>query len=247
MNQDPLQNPTAEPPRTPGALSHAPDLRRWPRGLRHFVARPRLTATILLFVALVTVLPLVVHWRWPTTLLVAWNIAVGVHLGLMMAMMATSDGRTTLHRARRLDEGALMILSLSAVAGLAGLLAILAELTVVKDLSGFSRLAHIGIAGLTVFTSWSFIHVMFALHYAHEWVLASACGSTPGLRIPNEDHPDYWDFLYVAVVIGTSGQTADVEFTSKRMRRLGLAHCALAFFFNATVLALTINIAASLV
>ena len=49
------------------------------------------------------------------------------------------------------------------------------------------------------------------------------------------------------MVIGTSGQTADVEFTGKAARRVALVHSAIAFFFNATVLALTINIAAGLV
>jgi len=48
-------------------------------------------------------------------------------------------------------------------------------------------------------------------------------------------------------VIGTSGQTADVSFTSKTMRRTGLVHSLLAYFYNTTVLALTINIAASLI
>ena len=31
------------------------------------------------------------------------------------------------------------------------------------------------------------------------------------------------------------------------MRRVGLIHCVLAFFFNTTLIALTINIAASLI
>jgi uncharacterized membrane protein len=38
-----------------------------------------------------------------------------------------------------------------------------------------------------------------------------------------------------------------VCFTNKPMRRIGLVHCVLAFVFNTTVLALTINIAASLI
>jgi uncharacterized membrane protein len=58
--------------------------------------------------------------------------------------------------------------------------------------------------------------------------------------------PDYGDFLYFACVIGTSGQTADVSFTSRAMRRIGTVHCVLAFFFNTTVVALTINIASGL-
>ena len=240
--------PTRPAPASPAPAHAAPSPRlRLPRPLRHLVARPRLSLAVGVFLGLALGLPWVVSWRLPTVLLTAWNAAAGLHLVLMMGLMASSDETTTLKRARRLDEGALTILALSAIAGLAGLLAILAELAVVKDLTGFARATHIALAGLTVFTAWSFIHVMFALHYAHDWTLDRAAGRTPGLRIPGEERPDYWDFLYVAVVIGTSGQTADVEFTSKRMRRIGLVHCTLAFFFNATVLALTINIAASLV
>jgi uncharacterized membrane protein len=48
------------------------------------------------------------------------------------------------------------------------------------------------------------------------------------------------------MVIGTSAQTADVSFSSKTMRRWGLVHCALSFFYNTTVVALTVNIGAGL-
>lgn len=229
---------------SPDDAARAPLL---PTGRRDLLARPRLTLAITLFIVQATALPWLVDWRWPTILLVAWNVAIGAHLVLVLHMMANSDGSMTLHRARRLDEGARTILLLSIVAGIASLLAIVAELAVVKDLTGLSRLAHIVLAALTVLTAWSFIQVMFALHYAHAWAIAAADGADPGVRIPGETHPDYWDFLYVAVAIGTSGQTADVEFTGKRQRRVALAHSALAFFFNTTVLALTINIAAGLI
>jgi len=84
------------------------------------------------------------------------------------------------------------------------------------------------------------------MHYAHDYYLSGRHGREPGLAFPQEPSPDYWDFLYFSAVIGTSGQTADVSFTSKPMRRTGLVHCVLAYFYNTTVLALTINIAASL-
>ena len=58
--------------------------------------------------------------------------------------------------------------------------------------------------------------------------------------------PGYGDFFYFACVIGTSGQTADVVFNGSALRPVGTLHCILAFFFNTTVLALTVNIAASL-
>jgi uncharacterized membrane protein len=47
-------------------------------------------------------------------------------------------------------------------------------------------------------------------------------------------------------VVSTAGQTADVSFCSRKMRRTGTVHCVLAFFFNTTLVALTINIASGL-
>lgn len=87
---------------------------------------------------------------------------------------------------------------------------------------------------------------MFALHYAHDYYAADLRGRPGGLDFPGGHAPDYGDFLYFACVIGTSGQTADISFTTRTMRRTGLVHCVLAFFFNATLLALMINIASSL-
>jgi uncharacterized membrane protein len=87
---------------------------------------------------------------------------------------------------------------------------------------------------------------MFALHYAHDYYAAACQGRPVGLRFPDDEHPDYGDFFYFSAIIGTSGQTADVAFVSKPMRRIGSLHCILAYLFNTTVLALVINIAASL-
>ena len=68
-----------------------------------------------------------------------------------------------------------------------------------------------------------------------------------GLHFPGTDHPDYLDFVYFSFIIGVASQTADVEITSREMRRVSLAHSILSFFFNSAVLALTINIAAGLI
>jgi uncharacterized membrane protein len=102
------------------------------------------------------------------------------------------------------------------------------------------------LAGTTVLTSWAFTQVMFALHYANEFYHARHGERGGGLEFPGTDQPNYWDFLYCACVIGTSGQTADVSIASSAMRRFALLHCVLAYVFNTTLLALTINVAASL-
>ena len=45
-------------------------------------------------------------------------------------------------------------------------------------------------------------------------------------------------------IIGTACATADVNVTSKNMRRITTLHCVVAFFFNTTILALTVNVGA---
>ena len=150
------------------------------------------------------------------------------------------------YQARLQDESQWVILILVMVAAIASLVAIVAELAAASGLHGALRYTHISLALFTIVASWTFTHMMFGLHYAHDYYLAVTKGEPVGLQFPGDDAPDYGDFLYFAYVIGTSAQTADVNLTSKAMRRVGLLHCVLAFFFNTTVLALTINIAASL-
>ena len=214
--------------------------------IRQLKARIRLVSAALFGVALHLMLP--PHWpSLPTTrVLLCWNAAVALYLFMALWVMARSNVDNMRQRAYRQDEGQKTILLLTIGAVLASLVAIVAELSTIKSLSGSDKLLHIGLTAATVASSWVFMHLMFAMHYAHDYYLNGRRGREPGLTFPQEPAPDYWDFLYFSAVIGTSGQTADVSFTSKAMRRTGLVHCVLAYFYNTTVLALTINIAASL-
>lgn len=169
-----------------------------------------------------------------------------IYLLLAAKMMFWSSHERMRTRARQHDDGRLVVLALVVVAAIMSLGAIIAELAVAKDLHGALKIEHIALATLTILSSWAFTQVMFALHYAHDFYVAELRGSSGGLEFPGCHSPDYGDFLYFACVIGTSGQTADVNFTSRSMRRTGLVHCVLAFFFNTTLVALTINIASGL-
>jgi uncharacterized membrane protein len=160
-------------------------------------------------------------------------------------MMIRSSQHHLRHRGQLQDHRQFVILVLVAVATVASLAAIAGQLSIVKEQHGIHRDLHVALAGLTVLSSWAFIQVMFTLHYAHDYYLALHEGRKPGLQFPDDDDPDYGDFFYFAVIIGTSGQTADVAFVTKPMRRIGSLHCILAYLFNTTVLALLINIAAS--
>ena len=66
-----------------------------------------------------------------------------------------------------------------------------------------------------------------------------------GLKFPGDERPDYWDFVYFAFVIGMTFQMSDVGMTSKHVRRMVLVHGMVAFVFTTTIIALTVNLAAS--
>src|SRR5207245_3235047 len=110
-------------------------------------------------------------------------------------MMIRSSSHHMRHRAQLQDEGQLTILSLVVVSAVASLAAIAGELVVVKDMHGFLKAAHIALAGVTVLSSWAFIQVMFALHYAHDYYAAAFHSRKAGLQFPDGEHRDRGDLF----------------------------------------------------
>ena len=140
------------------------------------------------------------------------------------------------------DEGQFAVLALTAAAALASLGAILVELGAA---GGAGRHAlSLTLAALTILLSWSLTHTIFALHYAHEFYDQKAI-DRPALIFPGDEEPDYSDFLYFSLVIGMTSQVSDVAVACKPIRRTVAAHGVISFFFNVTLLALLVNIAAS--
>jgi uncharacterized membrane protein len=90
--------------------------------------------------------------------------------------------------------------------------------------------------------AWVFSNLVYALHYAHMFYVKSDEGDdSGGIKFPDCDDPDYWDFIYFSFTLGMTFQTSDVDITSRTVRRVVTGHCLAAFVFNLGVLALTIN------
>jgi uncharacterized membrane protein len=213
--------------------------RKLPRIVRAVRARPRLFLAALLGAGIGLALPH--EWRVATRLLVTWDVGVGLYLVLALRAMANADIARIRRRAALLDEDRTAFLILTAAAALASLGAIVAEL-------GDKETAHapvnLALAVGTIALSWGFTHTIFALHYAHEYYIENRY-QDGGLSFPGKEAPDYWDFVYFSLVIGMTSQVSDVAVTAKGIRRLVAVHGVIAFFFNAALLALTVNIAAS--
>jgi uncharacterized membrane protein len=177
-------------------------------------------------------------------MLIGWDVGVGIYLVVAAIMMVRCSTVAVMKRnASVQDEGAFGILILSVAAAVASLGAIFAELAALDRESANYGL-YIALAIVTVILSWTFTHTIFALHYAHEFYGEGA--RAKGLKFPDDNQPDYWDFVYFSFVVGMTFQVSDVAVTQKSARRMVVAHGALSFFFSTAIVAMTVNIAAGL-
>lgn len=177
--------------------------------------------------------------------LLAFNAGAVLWLGLVMHMVVTSTPGMMRARSGREDEGAGLILVLSAVATVASLAAVAVEAGYVAGAWG-TREQHVALAVGTLVVGWFFFHSVFTLHYARLFYHPKLSASGPCLSFPGTSEPDYWDFIYFGFNIGTAIQTSDVEITSRAMRKFVIVHQIASYLFNAAVIALGVNVAAGL-
>jgi uncharacterized membrane protein len=221
---------------------------------RAFRDRPRMTLAIAVGIVMAAALHVFSphELRWSTRAILSWDSAALTFILLMVWMMCDCGIDRIQARATAQDEGQGLTLTLSVIAAVTSVLAIAAELSLAKADHGFVKPLRVGLAFATIAISWFFIHLIFALHYAHEYYAPETCPDTGGrldrggLGFPGGEPPDYWDFVHFAVIIGVACQTADISFTAKTLRRIGTLHGVLSFVFNTVVLALTINLLAGL-
>jgi len=220
---------------TEGGQDNLDRLRKLSRPLRFLRVRIRFLASIA--VGLVALLLLPRELRWTTRALIAWDVTAAIYLVTALAVMARASISHIRSHAIVADDGRFAILILTAGAALASLLAIVAEI------GATSRgTQQITLAIITIALSWTMVHTSFALHYAHDYYRPKQPG---GLKFPDEDKPDYWDFVYFSFVIGMTAQVSDVAITDRTIRRTATAHGVVSFVFNTALLALMVNIAAS--
>jgi uncharacterized membrane protein len=184
--------------------------------------------------------------------LVGWDVGLALYLIWTYVMMWRAEVEHIRRRAAEEDEGAGAILLLSIAAAAASFVAIAFALGGLKASGNAAVMpggtpAHVVLAIDTILMSWAFVHTIFTFHYAHEFYASRHDGIVGGLEFPHDAKPDYRDFLYFSLVIGMTSQTSDVDICSKVIRRMAAVHGVIAFFFNLTVLALTVNMLSNLI
>ncbi len=115
-------------------------------------------------------------------MLVGWDAGVALYLLLVLTMIARSDTSHMRRHAALEDEGRIAIPILTVIAAMASLGAIVFWLRTASE-SEADQPSILALLFLTTLLSWVFIHVIFALHYAHEFY-AEHRGEGGGLRFP---------------------------------------------------------------
>ncbi|MGH9277374.1 MAG: DUF1345 domain-containing protein, partial [Acidimicrobiales bacterium] len=89
--------------------------------------------------------------------------------------------------------------------------------------------------------AWAVVHSVYTLRYARLYYQEGG-----GIDFSQAADPDYRDFAYVAFTIGMTYQVSDTEVASRSIRHTVLRHALLSFVFGTAILAVTINVVASL-
>ena len=223
---------------------------------RIMAGHPRTIGAGLLSVLIYTLLP--GGLSLTTRGVIAWDVGsvvLLISLAVMFLQAHSSEGggdAAMAYNAERQDEGEWTVFSITILGAVASFAAVTVVLHDVKDMAALERQLHVGLVAATLLLSWFMTHTVFALRYAHEYYARTpgvSPGVTPvdgGLEFPGGSSPDYWDFVYFSFVLGMTFQVSDVQVTSRKLRRLATVHGLLAFLFNTVIVALTVNIAASL-
>ncbi len=183
----------------------------------------------------------------------AWDVGASFALVALYFGLRNSSAATIKRIAARQDAGKWAVLALCLLAATASLVAIAGEMPQIKNASGLEQAARVVLIFYTIVLSWAFMHSVFALHYAHDYYLdadlpAAEAGPSPErLLFPGGGSPTYGDFLYFSFTIGMTFQTSDVQVADPYIRRVVLAHGAVAFFYTTGILALMINLVAGLI
>lgn len=187
----------------------------------------------------------------PLLLIVVWNaFSLSASVLAWVHLVFVTDPNDYLNSAKLQDSSRSLIFLFVIASACASLFAI-ANLIIARKSLGHDSVIETALLTIgTVVSSWTLIHTVFAMHYAHKYY---STGQSTGkkqaeavIQFPGEDQPDYLDFVYFSFVIGMTCQVSDVQITSRQIRRLALLHSLLSFLFNTVIVALSINLVSGL-
>ena len=183
---------------------------------------------------------------WPYAPATGWIVAAAVYLTWIWLEVGGLNAHDTARHATRYreDDSTPWILDLGVLIASVASLGGVGYLLVAESAGGDIVAAVVG--ALSVAAAWLTVHTVYMLRYARLYYGGDDEG---GIDFHESDdyRPDYGDFAYLAFTLGMTYQVSDTDLTDRRVRMAALRHALLSFLLGAIVLAIVINLGASLV
>jgi uncharacterized membrane protein len=178
---------------------------------------------------------------WAVAALCASDVAALVFVVWVWVTVAGVDAGATARIARAEDASRAASEAVLLGAGAASLVAVAFTLVEAGRAHAPARGLLSALAIGSVALAWPSIHTVFVLRYARLYYSPPQGGIDFG-----GEAPDYLDFAYLALTIGMCFQVSDTDLTGKRVRRTALHHALLSYVFGTVIVAVTVNLVATL-
>ena len=175
-------------------------------------------------------------------LAIGWDAAAAVFCLWIWLVIWPMNPADTARKARAEDPNRAISDILTLTACVASIAAVGIVLVGAHAANGASADVLAGLGLLSVAVSWFTVHTIYALRYA----LLYYAEPVGGVDFNQEDPPCYRDFAYLALTIGTTFQVSDTDLQTTAIRVTALRQSLLSYLFGAVILAVTINLIASL-
>lgn len=175
---------------------------------------------------------------------ISWDVFAFSLLSFYWVSFYTTPTAHIRRMAEKEDGNRAVIFTIILIAIFCSMLAVVLLLTT-KNESRAVKIVHLLAAGAAMLLSWSMLHSIFTIKYAH-WYYAKENAGKKILNFPGDQLPDFLDFAYFSYGLGMTFQVSDVSINDKKTRRLALWHSLISFGYNAVIIAITINILAGL-
>ena len=184
-----------------------------------------------------------VAWIVPVEywLLIGWDVACLVYLTTVWMEIWPRSVPETARLAEYTDPTRAAADALALSAAVASLGAVAVVLVSAHRSPGPGEIVRIVFALVSIVLSWAVVHTLFTLRYAHLYY----DGVDGGVDF-NGDQPRYSDLAYLSFTIGMTFQVSDTALQTNLIRRTALMHGLLSYLFGTGILAITINLVASL-
>jgi len=177
-----------------------------------------------------------VFWPQYTAIYVGWSARVYSRLDPASLRWATAeDDRVE----RRIVPRLLGLTGETNTTISAAILAVIVTISIAQQPEFRSEGVFVGLALLTVASSWVLLVFSFAQSY-----MRLGSGEEPGahFRFQFPETPRFGDYVTLAVLLSTMAATVSADVTSRRAWRVIRANVAIAFVFNSVIIAMMVSL-----